>query len=288
MKSRDNRNMIKKDPITLLGTFLDQDPLFKEHLSILSHTLQWFRDPRTGSDEITSVLKIYPTLSANIVKLSNSPYFGAQQKLSTVGQAAAVLGARYFGSAVATSTVEALFCAHGSANGYHQKLWRHSFTTAVLARQIARVLVTEIESEEAYITGLLHDLGKFVLLALHPDKYGEMSQEIDNDTALLKEEEMTFGIMHPEIGGILVQKCLSDERIAWGILLQHNPLRLSSLSGIVNMANTLASGDGASLDSIDEVRPLIEKLDLKELQDKGITEYCLPLDDLQLMHAKTN
>lgn len=144
------------------------------------------------------------TLSAQVLRLANSPLFGFAAQIGTVQHAVTALG---------TSQVQSLVMSVATANYSRaalrtealQKCWRHTIATAVFSREVARAAGRS--AEQAYSLGLLHDIGRLGLLVAWPDEYDSILQEADRDsTSLLDLEKRRFTMDHCEVGCLLVEQ----------------------------------------------------------------------------------
>lgn len=142
-------------------------------------------------------------LTAELLRLANSPLFGLSARVETVHQAVVSLG---------FSRVQSLVMAAAATNYMKgamqtealQKCWRHTLASAVLCREIARA--TGIDSDRAYSFGLLHDLGRLGLLVGFPEEYDLVLRAADRDAvSLLDMEKKRFGLDHCEAGRQLVE-----------------------------------------------------------------------------------
>ncbi|MDO8413266.1 MAG: HDOD domain-containing protein [Gallionellaceae bacterium] len=120
--------------------------------------------------------------------------------------------------------------------------WRHSYTAALAARKIA-ALTDYPYLEEAYLAGLLHDVGRLALLAVAPQEYSMLLSHVD-DAGLGEAEKQTFQITHCEAGAWLIDRFQLDSFIADSVRYHHQPLAQVAtahpLIGIVLLADLIA------------------------------------------------
>jgi len=143
-------------------------------------------------------------LSAQLLRLANSPLFGLASQVETVHHAVVTLG---------LSRVQALVMAVATTNYMKgalrtealQKCWRHTLASAVLCRELARC--SGMNPDRAYSFGLLHDLGRLGLLVGYPEQYEALLHKADRDAvSLLDLEKRRFGMDHCEAGRQLVNQ----------------------------------------------------------------------------------
>lgn len=144
------------------------------------------------------------TLSAQVLRLANSPLFGLATQVDTVHHAVVTLG---------FSRVQSLVMAVATTNYIKgamrtealQLCWRHTLASAVLCRELARG--TGMDPDRAYSLGLLHDIGRLGLLVAYPDAYDGVLKAADRDSvSLLDLEKKRFGMDHCETGRRLVEQ----------------------------------------------------------------------------------
>lgn len=112
--------------------------------------------------------------------------------------------------------------------------WIHSLKAAVIAREIAKEM-SYPHSEEAYLAGLLHDVGRLALLSAAPEVYSPNFLMEDDEHLCSKEMEL-MGVTHPEIGAWLIERWNLDSFLADSVLYHHEPIpRLKSAHPLVRI-----------------------------------------------------
>lgn len=154
--------------------------------------------------ELVEEIASEATLSAQVLRLANSPLFGFLAEIDTVQHAVVALG---------FSRVQALVTTV-AAGGYMKaalqtealrKCWRHTLASAILSRELARAAA--MPADRAYSFGLLHDLGRLGLLVAYPADYDALLHAADRDAvSLLDLEKKRFGLDHCEAGRRLVEQ----------------------------------------------------------------------------------
>lgn len=156
-------------------------------------------NPGTSAQEVEKAIEVDPGIVAKVISLANSASFGFQREIDTLESATRLLGTRDIYNLVLSAAVVDYF----NASRYfdYQKFWRHSRFCATAARVIA----TETKAGDPgtlFVAGLLHGLGRVALAEVVPERYREVDQDAPIGTLLLQ-EEMLFGINHPEVGFML-------------------------------------------------------------------------------------
>ena len=190
-----------------------------------------------GMAELAELIGSDVGLMAKVLSIANSaayhrggPKVGLMQALST-------LGADMIKTLVISESVFQTFSAfpHSGSTDLRD-FWHHALTTAVMCRALAKKMAYPFV-EEAYLAGLLHDVGRLALLTAAPNDYGQNFRAKD-DQVLCEVEQDTLQISHTEAGAWLVERWNLGSVIADGVLYHHeNPDRLTSSHPMVRMVH---------------------------------------------------
>ena len=125
-------------------------------------------NPRASASELSRAISLDPALTARVMRLANSDLYGFTRRIGSTVQAVTVLGFSQVRSVVLTISILDIFSRQGRERNHpHRQIWEHSLACAVAARLLAS-RARLCPPEEAFVTGLLHDLGKIVLAAALP------------------------------------------------------------------------------------------------------------------------
>lgn len=166
-------------------------------------------DPKATLNDLEKVVQLDPALSAQLLKVANSPYFGVAREVSTVRGALMLLGfdaTRNMAMALAMLTLS----QSGKSSG--ERLLEHALEVALGARLLAEGADRELASE-VFVAGLLHDLGRLVLSSVAADRYEPLAH-LEGDELVAAERE-EFGFDHGALGAA----CLEDWRLPSQICL---------------------------------------------------------------------
>ncbi len=156
-------------------------------------------------DEVTDALASDQSLTAKVLKLSNSSFFGRPKQVTTLSEAILVLGFYNVRSLVVATSAHSMY-SRGKKGGPEEKLWQHSLSSAVASRMIAEY-TNYPDKEELFIAALLHDIGKLVLLQKLPDAYRRIVQMVEQTGGEFHREEVkTFGFTHSDVAAALLEK----------------------------------------------------------------------------------
>ncbi len=185
-------------------------------------------DPKTSAYQIGAIISEDPALSAKVLKLTNSSFYGIPRTINSVKQAIVILGLDVVRSLVLSASVfEAFSKQYKIEANYLDEFWRHSLSVAFMARIISRMknFPSFLEAEESFSAGLLHDIGKLVMFAHMPEKYSEIQQMLKQspwqESSGIEEELLEFD--HSMVGYYLGEKWNLPAGLANSIRYHHNP-----------------------------------------------------------------
>lgn len=180
-------------------------------------------NPDYSVSQVVNVIKYDPSITANILKICNSAYFGVR-RISTLHEAVVFLGQENILRAIQVSGVSRFF--KRSAPGYGvnaQDLWKHSVGVALMTQILSRK-ITGRDDSKLFTAGLLHDIGKFILSEFVQDSSVKISDLVTNQGySFLKAEEEVIGMNHSEVGGRIAQHWNFPPDIRDTIRFHHRP-----------------------------------------------------------------
>jgi putative nucleotidyltransferase with HDIG domain len=179
-------------------------------------------------------------LTAKTLRLANSSMYGLQVKVTTIQQAMTFLGFQATRNLIIAVAVTGCFPG-GLCPGFDDKgFWRHSIATAACARVLARRV--RLNQDYAFTAGLLHDIGRLVLVSKHPQRYQQViSERAAKDCDLIDAERAVLGIDHVAAGVALAQHWNFSDTMRQAIAHHHDPETPGAgfLATIVHVANAI-------------------------------------------------
>ena len=209
------------------------------------------RDSNTSAGDLNKVISLDPALTANLLKLCNSAYYGLPRVVSSVTQAVMYLGFHTVRNLVLTSTMSDFLSHDMSGYGYVKGgLWHHSIAVAVAAEHLCKKLRPGLQ-DVAFTAGLLHDIGKVVLTRFVAEAWDEIERSIREDgMAFMEAERAVLGFDHSLLGAKIADQWNFPQDLVQAIALHHRPEDAKSrpiLAVIVHLADAAALQMGYGL-----------------------------------------
>lgn len=190
------------------------------------------KDPESSAHDLAILIEKDEGLAGRLLRLVNSPFYGLSGKVSTVQSAVTLLGFRTVRSlALSVSVFQSFKWANPERASRFLRYWQHSLATATAARLIAAQKQWR-NPEEAFTAGLMHDLGKLIILQKDPEPFEEACREARNRGVDLTEvEEQQFGLSHPQLGHMVAERWRFPAPLADAIRYHHDPAMAASHGG---------------------------------------------------------
>jgi len=219
---------------------------------IVNEILKLLSDPNTSLNDLTEVMANDQALVARIIRVSNSALYGGRNEISILSQAVTRLGLKLIRSLVLVSSVRSFFPkSDSSSQNWGQALWQHSKECGLACRRVAKLIRYE-EPDEALVAGILHDIGKLVILLKLPEKYKEIRKlQSHNSKWSIDIEREILGFDHIEVGLRLMKKWKIPTNLLSGIQLHHKPElaeNFKQLAYIVGFGDYLCHKFGSQAD----------------------------------------
>jgi HD-like signal output (HDOD) protein len=212
--------------------------------------LQITDNENADSNELCEIIQSDPVLAARILRRLNSSYYALSQKISDLKMAVGLLGLREIRNLALTVFVSRVFegdAAHGTYN--RETLWAHSVGVAVASRLVARVCGLS-GCEEAYIGGLLHDIGLILLDQTLRRHFHKLIDSINEQTPTHIAESRLLTFDHAMLGGFVARRWNFPDSVADAIAFHHQPRcydgQHKELVNVVAVANYLCSRAGVT------------------------------------------
>ncbi|MEE9496417.1 MAG: HDOD domain-containing protein [Desulfobacterales bacterium] len=250
--------------------------------------LSLLEEPDTEIYEIEEILRYDPGLTANILKLANSAYFGIPSKIGSLKQAVMVLGFKRLTQLVVASCVSAVM--DKSVPGYDLppgNLWRHSIAVSLAAEALVKDKQKKV-SQDVFTPALLHDVGKLVLGTFVKEELEAIESIAAKGVPFVVAENMILGTDHAEIGAQILTHWSFPKEIIHAVRWHHDPDSPKAVTiqmDIVYLANLLCqtadTGDGTGGQSVELSPAVIDRLGVQLDQFEEISvKIAQWVDDL--------
>ena len=210
--------------------------------SNVSHILREIDKQNVGIESLAGMIGLDQVLTALVLQISNSVTLGYSRTCSTLHDAIMHIGLQRLKSTLMTSSATSMMSR--SLNGYQLgagELWQHSLMVGVASEWLAQVLHYP-EPEQAYVAGLLHDIGKLLLDQAVFTNYARLAEYVQKyKVQLWQVEEKLIGIDHARVGGLIAEHWNFPVVLVDAIRFHHVPsfARINQrLPAIVNLANS--------------------------------------------------
>ncbi len=221
----------------LIGRIKDFPPL----PAFVSKIMQVNADPESTIDDLRHIVEAEISLTASIIKLANSPFFGLTREVSSISHALAILGRDELQNMVIASSMFMTFKNFKNKKGV-SKVWLHSFKCAVAAKIVGEKI--NHVNGELFVAGLLHDIGKLVVYLAFSDEalkkiYRDIF-EVERDD--LRDEEDVLGVGHDFLGMNLLRSWMFPEILQVAVGYHHKPWKAPEhmvFALVVKVADTL-------------------------------------------------
>lgn len=245
------RSLLADPRLVATVSEVDSLPALPDTYSRITEAL---RDPERSLREIGTFVESDVGLSAKLLQLVNSAFFGAPRQVATPADAAVLLGVEVLAAVVLGTKLFDTDAGDAGLDAHLRRLWQQSVSSAALARRIAIDLGNGPRSgDQAFVAGLLHDIGDLVLLGHEPRCYLDFRRVApDWSQGGLDEETKRFGAHHGEIGAYLLGLWSFADDVVEAVAFHHSPSQAPAPPALPLVALNIAIGltePGAQPDS---------------------------------------
>jgi len=229
------------DATALLDQIDDLPPL----PAVAARVMGMADDDRTSAMELAQVLSTDQALTAKLIRVSNSAYYGFARRVSTVREAVVMLGFKQVRQVAVGASLMNTFKSKKSADDVFDMdlFWGHSVAVGVAAENLAKKTRTA-KPEDAFTAGILHDIGRLVLRKAMPAEFNLAVIEARRGTCTLAEAELEFtGYAHDDIGRLLGERWKFPMHLVEAVRCHHDYALTPAndgLAGVVAQADRLA------------------------------------------------
>ena len=220
------------DQLDILTKYVEKMPTFSPatgKIIKLAHNMN------SSPAEIVAAIRLDPVLTGRVLQLVNSAYFSLAQKVTSLNRAVVYLGINTIKNlALSTAVMETFNTKNKEVAVFVRPAWRHSLATAVCSKIIAKsAQIPPASQEEFFIAGLLHDLGRIILLQAF------YSKEFENSWLSIEQEKKLYGFDHTKIGTDTLMKWKFPEELIAPVRAHHAPTAQDKIACFVHVADVM-------------------------------------------------
>ncbi|MCC7212835.1 MAG: HDOD domain-containing protein [Candidatus Brocadia sp.] len=208
------------DKISVLISKINSIPTLP---TVACQVIEITADPNSSADDLAKVVTPDISLTTKLLKMANSPFFGAIRRVTSLQHAITVLGFKEVRNLIISAVIfESFMKAEKMGNYDIGKFWKHSFVCGLAAKVIAADL--KKASNEFFVAGLIHDIGKLVIYITSPHdflKLVETAKHLKLKFKAFEVEKEIVGMTHDEVGMRLLKKWLFPESLLTAIGFHH-------------------------------------------------------------------
>ncbi len=185
--------------------------------------------------QIAEIIRRDPSLTARLLRLVNSVYYGLSSPVNTIEEAVFYLGVREIRQlVVVTPVIDDFQRLTRQCDFPWREFWQHCIGTALLTREITAAIQLPGDNESDYVAGLLHDIGKLVMAWSFPDHFAEIHrQAIQTRRDLIEIENEVLGMDHAELGALYLERHRLPEVMIKTARFHHQPEKAEGFERIV-------------------------------------------------------
>ncbi len=202
-------------------------------------------DENSTMQDFEKMIKMDPTLVLRILRGANSPYYGLRQKVNSISRAVVVIGVNNLRNMIVTEGLKKIFKGKNSKNAFSRnRLWLHCAAVSICSQMIME-RIFGLNGEDAFLCGILHDIGMIVEDQTAHDLFSRVCNTYDeNSKAITDYEKEIVGTDHCEIGHLLAKDWQLPIEIQEAIQRHHKTLdhvSPSSLTGVIQLSEYIVS-----------------------------------------------
>lgn len=239
---------------------------------VASKALRAMQDENANANRLATILQEDPGLTARILKVANSALYSLPREIKSLSQAAMVMGFDGLKGLVLSAACRGIYKRYGDRE---RALWIHSVACAHAAQEIAKL--AGVPSDEAFVAGLMHDVGRVVMNNGARERLGQAENvaRVEGIDAVAAEQRV-FGYTHCDVGGVLVGRWELSKSLEQAVFFHHDIELVDSLAPesrglifVVHLANRFCHAVGAGCEVEEDLDLACEESAIELGLDEG-------------------
>lgn len=251
---------------------------------VVQKVIAMVENPGISSAELAKTIGMDAALVSKILKVVNSAYYGLPRKISTLTQAIVILGFNTIKNIVLTASVFTVFEGNGNSNRFdRKKFWEHSIGCAIACKVLSKRIRLGLP-EEAFVAGLIHDVGKIVLDQFLHEEFEKVLDVVeDKNISFRLAEKHVLGVDHTQVGEWLCDKWRFPRQMQESVEFHHSPLSAKihkKMVAIVHLSNSISKLEGMGHSGDNQPPEIIAKSwEMLSIPEEEIGELIVEIKD---------
>lgn len=223
--------------------------------STVLRLMELLRDPDVMTATLAETVRYDPILATRVLRLANSALYSLRKPVTTIQKALDAIGTRSLYDLVMLDAMADGFGNEIRNSVLIKTIWEHSIAVGLLSRELMRMLKLQ-GGEEAFVCGLLHDIGKILMLRADVERFESLLEQKE-EAGMLEWENLIYGFDHTEVGAYVANKWRLPDAVCSVIMYHHHPAKAPqsmAMANIVNAADLIANLHGYGLRLEDDAK----------------------------------
>lgn len=191
---------------------------------VIAKLIETINDDRSSASDVKKIMERDPAISARVLKLANSAFYGLRYRVDNLQRAIVVLGFETVRMLALSTTVLDLFTARSQLAFNPKDFWLHSLGSAKSAQLLAQRTNSILSPETLFTAGILHDIGKYCIALTFKEGYRKLVEEAKSRNLQVRElEKECFGYTYTDVNRWLAQKWHFPETLLYPLVYHDIP-----------------------------------------------------------------